>query len=119
MTPLAVLLGTIVLGLTLGRVKLLGISFGTSAILFVALLAGHFGLEVPDGFGTLGLALFVYTVGISAGAAFFQCRGTGIGSMAVLGASEQALSRQATTTAPTNVLGRWRPTDKREQLSFW
>ncbi len=71
-TPLAVLLGIIVLGLTLGRLKLAGLSFGTSAILFVALLAGYLDLQVPDGFGTLGLALFVYCVGISAGPTFFR-----------------------------------------------
>ena len=85
MTPLAVLLGTIVLGLTLGRVKLLGLTFGTSAILFVALLAGHFGLEVPAGFGTLGLALFVYCVGISAGPTFFRGLASQGRTMAALG----------------------------------
>jgi len=72
LTPLTVLLGVIATGLLLGRLSLRGISFGTSAILFVALLAGHFQLTVPEGFGTLGLALFVYCVGISAGPTFFR-----------------------------------------------
>jgi hypothetical protein len=44
--------------------------------------------------------------------------GTGIGSMVVLGASEQALSRQAAAMALTSVFGLLRPTDKREQLSL-
>jgi len=52
----------------------------------------------------------------SAGAAFFQAMGTGIGSMVVLGASEQALSRQAAVMALISVFGLLRPTDKREQL---
>ncbi len=84
-TPLAVLLGIIILGLMLGRLKLAGLSFGTSAILFVALLAGHLDLQVPDGFGTLGLALFVYCVGISAGPTFFRGLASQGRVMAMLG----------------------------------
>ncbi len=87
MTPLAVLLGVIVIGLMLGRIKLAGISFGTSAILFVALVAGHLGQQVPSGFGTLGLALFVYCVGISAGPTFFRglaAQGRVLASLGVL-----------------------------------
>jgi putative transport protein len=47
-------------------------SLGTSAILFVALVAGHFGFRIPDGLGTLGLVVFVYGVGITAGPSFFR-----------------------------------------------
>ena len=72
MNPLLGLLGVIAIGLALGRISIYGISFGTSAILFVALVAGHYGLTVADGFGNLGLALFVYCVGISAGPTFFR-----------------------------------------------
>lgn len=86
MSPLTVLLGVIVVGLLLGRFSLLGISFGTSAILFVGLLAGHFQLEIPDGVGQLGLAIFVFCVGISAGPTFFRGLASQGRRMAVLGA---------------------------------
>ncbi len=86
MPPLTVLLAVIVLGLTLGRLKFFGLSLGTSAILFVALMAGHFGMQVPAGFGTLGLALFVFCVGISAGPTFFRGLASQGRVMASLGA---------------------------------
>ena len=70
--PLLVLLSVVAVGLLIGRISIRGISFGTSAILFIALLAGHLGLQMPEGFGTFGLALFVYCVGISAGPTFFR-----------------------------------------------
>ncbi len=85
-TPLSVLLGIIVIGLSLGRLSLFGISFGTSAILFVALLAGHLGLDIPEGIGQLGLAIFVFCVGISAGPTFFRGLASRGRTMASLGA---------------------------------
>ena len=45
---------------------------GLSGVLFVALAAGHYRLAIPDGVGQLGLALFVYCVGLSAGNRFFS-----------------------------------------------
>ncbi len=85
MTELLVLLSVIAIGLALGRLTLFGISFGTSAILFVSLACGHFGYTIPTGIGTLGLALFVYCVGISAGPTFFRGLGSGGRIMASLG----------------------------------
>ena len=38
----------------------------------MALAAGHYRLAIPDGVGQLGLALFVYCVGLSAGNRFFS-----------------------------------------------
>jgi len=86
-TPLTVLLGIIAIGLTVGRLSVFGISFGTSAILFVALLAGHFKLAIPEGVGQLGLAIFVFCVGISAGPTFFRGLGTQGRTLAILGAT--------------------------------
>ncbi|MFG0264516.1 MAG: transporter, partial [Rhodopirellula sp. JB055] len=85
MNPILVLLCVIALGLLIGRVSFRGISLGTSAILFVALLAGHFGWSIPTGFGTLGLALFVYCVGISAGPTFFRGLASHGRAMAITG----------------------------------
>jgi putative transport protein len=63
---------SIALGLILGRLKLVGLSLGSSGVLFVALLFGHLGYTVPPGLGDLGLVLFVYCVGITAGPSFFR-----------------------------------------------
>jgi len=69
--PLVALFAIIAGGLLLGKVSVQGIGLGTSGVMFVALLAGHFGYSIPDGVGTLGLILFVYCVGIGAGGRFF------------------------------------------------
>jgi putative transport protein len=37
----------IALGFLLGNVKIKGVSLDSSAVLFVALLFGHFGVEIP------------------------------------------------------------------------
>src|SRR6056297_908818 len=61
----------IALGFILGRVNIKGISLGVSAVMFVALIFGHYGLKVPDAIQTIGLVLFLYTIGIQAGPGFF------------------------------------------------
>ena len=60
------------LGLLLGRLKVTGLSLGSSGVLFAALAVGHLGYDVPGGVGNLGLVLFVYCVGITAGPGFFR-----------------------------------------------
>lgn len=67
-----VLFVIIMLGLMLGSVKIKGISLDTSAIIFVALLFGHYGYQIPPLFKDLGLILFIYSVGIQAGPGFFE-----------------------------------------------
>lgn len=62
----------ITLGFLLGKIKIKGISLDISAIIFVALLFGHLGVELPADFQNLGLILFIFTVGIQAGPGFFQ-----------------------------------------------
>ena len=61
----------VAIGYAVGAIKVFGISLGSSATLFVALLFGHFGLLVPKDLGDLGLVLFVYSVGLQAGPRFF------------------------------------------------
>ncbi len=75
MNDLLYLLAVIAIGLLLGRLSLYGISLGTSAILFVALAAGHWGVVSLEGLGDLGLAIFVFSVGLSAGPTFFSGHG--------------------------------------------
>jgi putative transport protein len=64
------LLLIIVLGEVLGKVRLGSLSLGPSAIIFVALAFGHFGLTLPEGVQTIGLAMFIYAVGLQAGPGF-------------------------------------------------
>ncbi|MBP9004538.1 MAG: YidE/YbjL duplication [Candidatus Hydrogenedentes bacterium] len=59
-------------GMLFGRVNFFGVSFGNSGVIFTALLAGAMGYAVPEGVGGLGLALFVYCVGLTAGPTFFR-----------------------------------------------
>jgi putative transport protein len=67
-----VLFAIIMLGLLIGHIKVKGISLDTSAIIFAALLFGHYGYQVPSVFKEIGLILFIYSVGIQAGPGFFD-----------------------------------------------
>jgi len=66
---LFLLVGT---GMALGKLSIKGVNLGTSGVLFLALVAGHFGYDVPGGTGTIGLLLFAYCVGVGAGNRFFS-----------------------------------------------
>jgi len=59
-------------GILLGKLKIGGISLDTSAVIFVALLFGHYGFRVPDIFQQIGLIFFIYSIGIQAGPGFFE-----------------------------------------------
>lgn len=71
--PMMALFLTIAIGYLLGEVNIKGFSLGVGAVLFVALFMGWFAPKsVPAPMvGTLGLALFLYGVGISYGKQFF------------------------------------------------
>ncbi|PIF05326.1 MAG: transporter [Draconibacterium sp.] len=62
----------VALGFILGRIKIFGLSLDVSAIIFVALLFGHYGVVIPKDFQNLGLVLFIFTIGIQAGPGFFE-----------------------------------------------
>jgi putative transport protein len=70
--PLFALFAVIGSGVLLGSIKVKGLSLGSSGVLFTALLCGHLGYKIPNEVGTIGLILFVYCVGISAGGRFFS-----------------------------------------------
>ena len=61
------------IGYPLGRVRLFGHSLGVAAVLFVGLAIGALDpdLKLPEVIYTLGLVVFVYTIGLSSGAGFF------------------------------------------------
>ena len=62
----------VALGFMLGRVKIKGLSLDVSAVIFIALLFGHFGVIIPKELGNFGLVLFIFTIGIQAGPGFFD-----------------------------------------------
>ncbi len=60
------------LGLLLGRLEISSISLDFSAVIFIALILGHFGVELPKIIQDIGLLLFIFTIGIQAGPGFSQ-----------------------------------------------
>lgn len=62
----------VTIGFILGRIKIHGISLDISAVIFVALVFGHFGITIPKDFERIGLVLFIFTIGIQAGPGFFE-----------------------------------------------
>jgi len=71
--PLLLLFLTAAIGYAIGRIRIKGASLGVAAVLFVGLVIGSFSpdLKLPDFAFTFGLAIFVYTIGLSGGAGFF------------------------------------------------
>ena len=61
----------VALGFILGKVNFRGISLDVSAVIFIALLFGHFGVVIPKELGNFGLVLFIFTIGIQSGPGFF------------------------------------------------
>ncbi len=66
----------IALGTYLGRIKVFGVSFGVTCVLFVALLTNYAGIRInPTVLGFLrdfGLIFFVYLMGLQVGPSFFN-----------------------------------------------
>jgi len=60
------------LGLSLGNISINGFSFGSIAVIFVGVLFGHMGIQLPEEIKTLGIVLFVYSIGLQVGPRFFN-----------------------------------------------
>jgi len=91
----------VALGFILGRIKVFGLSLDVSAVIFVALVFGHYGIVIPRDFQYLGLVLFIFTIGIQAGPGFFESfkkEGRQLASFAVLLISVAALISVAIIT---------------------
>ncbi|HXZ80845.1 MAG TPA: TrkA C-terminal domain-containing protein [Terriglobales bacterium] len=71
--PILTLFVVIGLGYLLGELNVLGFRFGVAGVLFVGIAAGalNHNIRVPEIVASLGLILFVYTIGIQSGPAFF------------------------------------------------
>ncbi|MBR5848809.1 MAG: putative transporter, partial [Bacteroidaceae bacterium] len=63
-------------GVMLGKIKIAGVSFGVTWILFVGILFGHMGFNINEHLlhfvKEFGLILFVYSVGLQVGPGFFS-----------------------------------------------
>ena len=92
----------------MGEINVKGFSLGVGAVLFVALATGWFAPKsVPSPMvGTLGLALFLYGVGVQYGKQFFTgltspagIRANAIALIGVLAAGAVPLTADVTATA--------------------
>lgn len=73
--PLLAIMLVLALGAALGSIPFGPLKFGAAGALFVGLVFGALDPRLGEGLGliqSLGLALFVYTVGIAAGSTFFR-----------------------------------------------
>ena len=63
-------------GVLLGKIRVFGISLGVTFVLFVGILAGHFGFtgnpSILSFLQDFGLILFVYCIGLQVGPSFFS-----------------------------------------------
>lgn len=64
------------IGILLGKIKIFGISLGTTWILFVGIFFGHLGLGIDENvlhfLKEFGLILFIYSIGMQVGPSFFS-----------------------------------------------
>ena len=72
--PILTLFVVIGLGYLFGEISFFGFRFGVAGVLFMGLAVGAFhpNIALPEVVSTLGLIIFVYTIGIQAGPGFFN-----------------------------------------------
>lgn len=83
-------------GVLLGKIKFFGVSLGVTFVLFVGIVAGHFGftgnMSVLNFVQDFGLILFVYFIGLQVGPSFFEAFKKGGVTMNLLAAGIVALN---------------------------
>lgn len=86
----------ITLGLSLGKLRVKGVSLGLAWILFIGLIFGHFSLNLDEHLlhflKEFGLILFVYSLGLQVGPSFFSSFGKGGLRLNMLAISTIAIS---------------------------
>jgi putative transport protein len=72
--PVLLLFVVASLGYLLGNVSIKGVSLGVSAVLFTGLAFGALdpSLNIPEIIFQLGLSIFIYSIGLTSGPAFFE-----------------------------------------------
>lgn len=86
--PILLLFVVVAIGFAVGRVRVGGFSLGIAAVLFAGIGVGAIDdrFVLPDAFWILGLALFVYTVGLASGPGFLTAirrRGLAVNALVV------------------------------------
>lgn len=77
----------VALGFMLGSIKIKGVSLDVSAVIFIALLFGHFGILIPKDIQNFGMILFIFTIGIQAGPGFidsFKSKGRDLAILTII-----------------------------------
>ena len=98
--PVLLLFVVVAVGFAVGRVRVGGFSLGVAAVLFAGIAFGAVDhrLVLPDPMWVLGLALFVYTVGLASGPGFLGAlrrRGLAANSLVVAAVLAGALAAVA------------------------
>ena len=104
--PLVLLFAVAAVGVPLGRIRVIGVRVGVAAVLFAGLAFGALDprLRLPEIVVQLGLALFVYLVGLASGRAFvrsFDARGVRSNALVLAALTAGA----AATVAVARLLG--------------
>ncbi len=60
------------LGMSSGKLKIKGVGLGPSMVVFVSIFFGAIGVSFPSIILQLGIAIFIFSIGIQAGPSFFQ-----------------------------------------------
>ncbi|BAI80748.1 conserved hypothetical protein [Deferribacter desulfuricans SSM1] len=60
------------IGLFLGNLKIKSFNLDIAGLLIVSLIAGHYGVVIPEIFKYFGLAIFIYAIGLQTGPGFFD-----------------------------------------------
>ncbi|MDR3220382.1 MAG: putative transporter [Dysgonamonadaceae bacterium] len=64
------------IGISLGKIRLFGVSLGITFVFFTGIIAGHWGIVINNDMlvfaENFGLILFVYTLGLQVGPSFFS-----------------------------------------------
>lgn len=99
--PILLVFVVAAVGYLAGRIRVGGFGFGVAAVLFAGLAFGMADAElnVPPSLWTLGLVLFVYTVGLAAGPGFLTAlrrRGVGANVIVLLAVATSAAAIAAT-----------------------
>lgn len=91
------------IGLSLGKIKVWGVSLGVTFVFFVGILAGHLGLSLDPKMlsyaENFGLILFVYALGLQVGPGFFSSFRKGGVTLNMLALSVILLGTVATVIA--------------------
>ena len=77
----------VALGYMLGSIKIKVVSLDVSAVIFIALLFGHFGIIIPKDIQNFGMILFIFTIGIQAGPGFidsFKSKGRDLAILTII-----------------------------------